>query len=318
MSAKGKRRRAEDEQRCFNERWTEDYFFVNQQHAGRSACMCLICNETVAVRKEFNVKRHDETKHEAYSKIKGQLRMNKINALQKNLVKEQSVFTKWSAVAESNTQASFAVSALIGKQMKPFSDGEFIKHCIMAAVHIVCPEKKHVFADISLSARTVSRRIEDLSSDVKQSLKDICRNFEFYSIALDESTDIKDTAQLAVFVRGVNSQFDIVEDFARLYPLKDTTTGEDIFEAVKLCSDDMNLEFKKIVNVTTDGAPSMVGTKKGVVALIENHMNLNGIQTELVKFHCIIHQQDLCAKSASLKEVKLQIRIITWNWWIVN
>jgi len=56
------------------------------------------------------------------------------------------------------------------------------------------------------------------------------------------------------------------------------------------------------VSVTTDGAPSMVGKKKGVVALIEKHMKENGIQEELVKFHCIIHQQALCAKSASLKE----------------
>ena len=58
-----------------------------------------------------------------------------------------------------------------------------------------------------------------------------------------------------------------------MHPLKGTTTGEDIFEAVKLCCED--LEFNKLVSVTTDGAPSMVGKKKGA------------------------------------KEVKLQLRIIT-------
>ena len=65
------------------------------------------------------------------------------------------------------------------------------------------------------------------------------------------------------------------------------------------------------MSVATDGAPSMVGKKKGVVALIEKHMKESGIQEELVKFHCIIHQQALCAKSASLKEVKVQLKIIT-------
>ena len=42
-----------------------------------------------------------------------------------------------------------------------------MKDCLMAVVDIVCPEKKHLFSDISLSARTVTQRIEALPSDVK-------------------------------------------------------------------------------------------------------------------------------------------------------
>ena len=174
-----------------------------------------------------------------------------MEALKKNLVKGQSVFSKRSDTAENNTRVSFAVSALIVKAMKPFSDGEFVKEFIMAVVKIICPEKKHLFPDISLSARTITRRIETLSSDVKRSLKDRCRNFEFVSIALDESVDVKDIAQLAVFVRGSNSEFEILEEFARLHPLKGTSTGEDIFEAVKLCSEDLDLQFNKLMSVTT-------------------------------------------------------------------
>ena len=45
-----------------------------------------------------------------------------------------------------------------------------------------------------------------------------------------------------------------------------------------------------------------------MVALIEKHMKEHDIQTELVKFHCIIHQQALCSKSASLREVKFQLK----------
>ena len=66
---------------------------------------------------------------------------------------------------------------------------------------------------------------------------------------------MKDTAQLAIFIRGMDSELDIVEDFAHLYPLKNTTTYEDIFEAVKLCCEDMDATFDKLVSVTTDGAP---------------------------------------------------------------
>ena len=50
---------------------------------------------------------------------------------------------------------------------------------------------------------------------------------------MDESTDAKDTAQLAIFIRGINSDFSIFEEFLEIVPLKGTTTGVDIFEAVK-------------------------------------------------------------------------------------
>ena len=68
-------------------------------------------------------------------------------------------------------------------------------------------------------------------------------------MAVDESTDAKDTAQLAIFVRGINSNFDICEEFLQLVPLKDTTTGKDIFEAVILCLKEFKLDLSKLVSV---------------------------------------------------------------------
>ena len=117
-------------------------FLRTQQHAGRPVCLCLIYNDIVAVLKEFNVKEHFEKKHDAYSKVKGQLRKDIIIELQKNLEKRQLAFTKWSGEAESNTRASFAVSALIGKCMTPFTYREFVKDFLMAVVDLLCLEKK--------------------------------------------------------------------------------------------------------------------------------------------------------------------------------
>ena len=42
----------------------------------------------------------------------------------------------------------------------------------MGVVREVYPEKKGAFENISISARTVIRRIEKLSEDVKEALKD--------------------------------------------------------------------------------------------------------------------------------------------------
>ena len=36
--------------------------------------------------------------------------------------------------------ASYAVSLLIAKKMHPFTDADFVKDCILAAVDIICPE----------------------------------------------------------------------------------------------------------------------------------------------------------------------------------
>jgi hypothetical protein len=134
-------------------------------------------------------------------------------------------------------------------------------------------------------------------------LKDHCKNFQFFSIALDESTDTTDTAQLAVFVRGVNKTFDIVEEFVQLVPIKGTTTGADILKALLQCNTDMKLDLLKLVSVTTDGAPAMVGKNKGAVALLQKHLEGLGIKHNVRKVHCIIHQEALCAKTSNLKDV---------------
>ena len=39
-----------------------------------------------------------------------------------------------------------------------------------------------------------------------------------YSIASDESTDIKDTVQFAGFIRGVNEDFQLMEELLELVP----------------------------------------------------------------------------------------------------
>ena len=52
---------------------------------------------------------------------------------------------------------------ILARWMKPFSDGDFIKECHVAVVDSVCPEQRSVFESVSLSSRTVRRRIEEMS-----------------------------------------------------------------------------------------------------------------------------------------------------------
>lgn len=85
----------------------------------------------------------------------------------------------------------------------------------------------------------------------------------FYSLVLDESTDIRDTAQLEIFIRGINQEYEVVEELLDLYPMKGTTKGLDVYNALRKSMASFGLEnFAKCF-----GAPSMTGRTNGLVAL---------------------------------------------------
>ncbi|XP_056637725.1 general transcription factor II-I repeat domain-containing protein 2-like [Diorhabda sublineata] len=123
--------------------------------------------------------------------------------------------------------------------------------------------------------------------------------FESFSIALDESTDLSDTAQLAIFIRGIDKEFTVIKELLALQPLKATTTGEDIFNEVQKLFTSFGLPWSKLIEVCTDGAPSMVGLRKGFIGIL----NEKATEDDLIVLYCIIHQQNLCSKSIRLHNV---------------
>ncbi|KAL1007606.1 hypothetical protein UPYG_G00089010 [Umbra pygmaea] len=142
-----------------------------------------------------------------------------------------------------------------------------------------------------LSAKTVKDRTIKMAEDItRQQIKDI-NSAVAYSIACDESKDKGDIEQIALFCRYVNSagpQEEIIE----LIPLKGQTRGEDICEAVLNCLRAKGINTTHLVLVATDGAPSMTGAQKGFVALLQKSLD-----RKLLTFHCILHQEALCAQT---------------------
>lgn len=116
-------------------------------------------------------------------------------------------------------KASYVIAWEIAKASKPFSEGAFVKTCMLKAAELVCPDKRQALANISLSRPTVTERVEELSSDLKNQLKDKVKYFIAFSIALDESTDVTDVAQLAIFIRGVDVSLNVTEEFVSVVPM---------------------------------------------------------------------------------------------------
>ena len=100
--------------------------------------------------------------------------------------------------------------------------------------------KEADYSSITLSRVTMQRRQDDIAQQLKLSLQaKINKNESLFSLAVDESSDINDSAQMLIFVRCLSSSFELCEDFLSMKTLATRTWGEDIFIAVKnacICS----------------------------------------------------------------------------------
>lgn len=67
-------------------------------------------------------------------------------------------------------KCSYIISEKIVRASKPFTDGEFIKDCLLSAAEIMCPEQKEAFADISLTRNTVAQRVKDMAENLQDKL----------------------------------------------------------------------------------------------------------------------------------------------------
>lgn len=110
-------------------------------------------------------------------------------------------------------RVSYRIAEHIAKNMKSFNEGEFIKDCLIIAAEEVCPNLIPAFQLLSLSRNTVTRRVEELGCDIERQLQDKIKSLTCFSLALDESTDRTNEAQLAVFLRGLLVNLVLLKSF---------------------------------------------------------------------------------------------------------
>ena len=82
-------------------------------------------------------------------------------------------------------------------------------------------------------------------------------------------------------------------------PLKDRTRGINVKEAIMTAFPKANMPIAKLIAITTDGAPAMIGSVNGLVGLCKADQTFS----EFWNFHCIIHREQLRSKSLNLDNV---------------
>lgn len=149
-------------------------------------------------------------------------RQTRATELDRKFVKQQNVFGQAKVAQKAAIHASFEIAYNIAKHSNSLCDGEFVKKCMFNVADRVCPEQRKKFEEVSLSRRTVARRIEAIGEDLTSQLKGRVPSFQLFSLALNERTDIDDTAQLLIFVRGISLQLgapSVTGDTALLGPM---------------------------------------------------------------------------------------------------
>ena len=115
------------------------------------------------------------------------------------------------------------------------------------------------------------------------------QTFKYFSICIDESNDLVDFKQLVIFIRGIDCNFNISEEFLDLIKVQGKSTGLQIFKEIENIFEKYNLDFEKFCSISCDGAPNLQGQKeKGLIFRIKEKMG-----DHIKSFHCLLHQVKL-------------------------
>ncbi|XP_032460522.1 general transcription factor II-I repeat domain-containing protein 2 isoform X2 [Phocoena sinus] len=234
---------------------------------------CLICKQSMSVSKEYNLRRHYQTNHS----------------------KHYDQYTE----------------KMRDEKLQELKKG--LRKYLLGSSDIVCPEQKRVFANVSPKENPAVQPIEDVAGNLWEKLREKIRSFVAYSIAIDEITDINNTTQLAIFIRGVDENFDVSEELLDTVPMTGTKSGNEIFLRVEKSLKKFNIDWSKLVSVASTGTPAMVDANDGLVTKLKSKVAMACKGSDLKSVCCIIHPESLCAQKLKMDHI-MSVVVNAVNW----
>jgi len=119
---------------------------------------------------------------------------------------------------------------------------------------------------------------DHIKHEIKQSM--------FYSVQIDDTTDLTQKTQCSVILRYITNKFELVERFFGFYDVSEDHTAEGLFNLITSLLLEFNIE-KKLVGQCYDGASVMAGNLNGLQARIKE------IAPNALFTHCFAHKLNL-------------------------
>lgn len=128
--------------------------------------------------------------------------------------------------------------------------------------------------------------LKSLANDVLNGILLSVRDAKYYSIMVDETSDISRLEQVSICFRYVDENLNVIEDFAGFYETKDTK-AETLFCIVKDVLTRFKLDLSDMRGQCFDGAANVSGDKSGLQTRIRESNPL------ALFVHCVAHRLNL-------------------------
>jgi hypothetical protein len=150
-------------------------------------------------------------------------------------------------IAEKEQVTSFKVAEMIAMKMHPHTIAEDLisPACKEIVKSMLGEGAEKEISVIPLSNDTISRRIDDMSSDIQRNVVEKVSDGRIFALQLDESTDISKKCQLLSYIRCVVKD-SIIEQFFSCTELLSTSTGLDIYNSISSTFEKNGLSWKKL------------------------------------------------------------------------
>ncbi|XP_010617352.1 general transcription factor II-I repeat domain-containing protein 2B isoform X1 [Fukomys damarensis] len=182
---------------------------------------------------------------------------------------------------------------------------------LLGSSDAVCTEPRLLGA--SPPENVVVQPVEDAAGNPWEKLREKIKSFVAYSIAIDEIVDINNTSQLAIFIRGVDENFDTSEELLDTVPMTGLRSANEIFARVEKSLKKFNIDWSKLVSVASTGTPAMVDANNGLVTKLKSKVAASCRGSNLKSVCCIIHPESLCAQRLKMDHV-MDVVVSSVNW----
>ncbi|KAI5078826.1 hypothetical protein GOP47_0006497 [Adiantum capillus-veneris] len=246
---------------------------------------CKYCRQVKNSRSEFGKNGSINMQHSALTKHAGtRAHQDAHYMFGKSKMTIDDGVQKRADVAMVSTKRLFAAAYHVAKE-----DLAFSKFTSTLDLLEIC-ECPYLMRDLYQNDKSCSSFVCYISEDLLRKIVQRLKASNFYSITIDESTDVSLDQHMIVYASFIEDS-EPVTVFLGLMEVEEGTAHH-LYERASFFFAEMQLDRDKMVCIGTDGASAMTGCLNGVTTRFKRE---NLFMTSI---HCIAHRASLCLVDA--------------------